>query len=209
MPLSPLEPFLFPETLFEDSSNTGTYPARWWVLHTRPRTEKLLARKLLRRNLPFFLPLFTRQWRTQGRSLRSHLPLFSSYLFLHGDAETRLAALQTNLVSTCLHVEEQEQLQTELTSVYQMIMSGEPLSPEDRLGVGDWVEVITGPLAGMEGRILRSNNKLRFCIEIKLLQRGVSVDIDRSMLRPVEAPRQLEQPKQHCAASSIGVHSQR
>jgi transcriptional antiterminator RfaH len=185
MPLSPLEPFLFPETLFEETRSAAADQTRWWVVYTRPRMEKLLARKLLRRGLPFFLPLYNRKWRAQGRSLCSHLPLFPNYLFLHGDADSRLAALQTNLVGACLHVEEQTQLQEELTRVYQMITSGEPLVPEDRLAVGDRVEIISGPLVGMEGTILRRGNKLRFCVEIQLLQRGVSVDIDRSILRPL------------------------
>jgi transcriptional antiterminator RfaH len=189
MPLSPLEPFVFPQTLLEKENNADQGASRWWVLYTRPRTEKLLARKLLSRSVAFFLPLYTRTWKTQGRSVCSYLPLFPSYLFLHGDAESRLAALQTNLVTTCLHVEEQPQIQRDLTRVYQMITSGAPIAPEDRLVVGDRVEVISGPLMGMDGTILRQRNKLRFCVEIQLLQRGVSVDIDRSILRPLPERR--------------------
>jgi transcriptional antiterminator RfaH len=188
MPIAALEPFIYPQTLFQEDTDSATDTGRWWVLHTRPRTEKLLARKLLRRNLSFFLPLYSRTWRAQGRTLRSYLPLFTGYVFLRGDVETRLSAIKTNLVSNCLHVEEQRQIALELAAVYQMIASGAALTPEDRLGVGDWVEITKGPLAGMEGRIVSSKNKLRFCIEIKFLQRGVSVDIDRSMLRPATQP---------------------
>jgi len=184
MPVLPLEPFVFPDDLFQAAFPGEDHSARWWVLQTRPRLEKSLARRLLRKQASFFLPLHTHRWRTQGRWVCSHNPLFTGYLFLHGDSEARLLAMQTNLVALCLPVVDQEQLWTDLARVHRLITSGAPLTPEDRLQVGDPVEITSGPLAGMEGKILRHGSKLRFCVEVQLLQRGVSVDIDRSMLRP-------------------------
>src|SRR5262249_33116911 len=72
--------------------------SRWWVLHTRPRAEKTLARKCLGRGTPFFLPVYQKEWRSRGRLLRSNLPLFPGYLFLRGTAEDRLHALETHLI---------------------------------------------------------------------------------------------------------------
>jgi transcription antitermination factor NusG len=192
MPVLPLEPFLFPESLFEAIGTSEPDAGRWWVLQTRPRMEKCVARKLLRANVPFFLPLYTRRWRTQGRWVCSHMPLFTGYLFLHGQSEARLAALQTNLIALCLHVEDQPQLQSDLERVYRLITSGTALTPEDRLRVGDWVQIASGPLEGMEGKIIRQGNKLRFCVEVNLLQCGVSVDIERSMLRAITRTPQLQ-----------------
>ena len=185
MPVLPAEPCVFPETLFDDAE-TADAAGRWWVLQTRPRMEKSVARKLLKGNVPYFLPVHTRRWRTQGRLVSAHLPLFTGYLFLYGESEARLAALQTNLVAMCLHVEDQAELQSDLTRVYRLMTSGGALTPEDRLQVGDWVEIASGPMAGLEGKIIRQGNRVRFCVEVKMLQQGVSVDIERSMLRPIQ-----------------------
>jgi len=185
MPVLPLEPFVFPEHLFNDFGEEASAPARWWVLQTRPRLEKSLSRRLLHSRVSFFLPLYEKRWRAQGRWVCSHNPLFSGYLFLYGDSDSRLAALQTNLVMLCLPVVDQRELWSDLRRVHQMIVSGAPLMPEDRLQVGDPVEIASGPLVGMEGKILRRGSKLRFFVEVNLLQRGVSVDIDSSMLRPI------------------------
>jgi transcription antitermination factor NusG len=186
MPLLPLEPYAYPENLFQAPHLADDdAPARWWVLQTRPRMEKSLARRLLRSRISFFLPLYSRRWQTQGRWLNSHVPLFTGYLFLKGSSEARLAALQTNLVAMCLHVVDQEQLFADLSRVHDLMASGVPLAPEDRLRVGDWVEISSGPLTGLQGRILRRGSKLRFCVEVQMLQRGVSVDIERWMLRPL------------------------
>ena len=87
--------------MVSSTTNRNSADSRWWVLQTRPRMEKCVARKLLLANVSFFLPLHTRRWRTQGRWVTSHLPLFTGYLFLRGESEARLAAMQTNVVAMC------------------------------------------------------------------------------------------------------------
>jgi transcription antitermination factor NusG len=66
---------------------------------------------------------------------------------------------------------------------------GSPLTPEDYLNVGDWVEIVQGPLTGMQGRIFRRARKRCFCVEVQMLQAGVSVEVERSMLRPLSLAR--------------------
>src|SRR5205807_8304193 len=122
---------------------------RWWVLHTRPRAEKTLARRFQGRGIPYFLPLYHREWRSNGRQFRSYLPLFPGYVFLHGDEFARLAALETNLVAQVLPVEDQHQLYADLRRVYKLLSTGAPVMPEDRLAPGDTVEVVKGPFTGL------------------------------------------------------------
>jgi transcription antitermination factor NusG len=186
MPLLPLETFVFPPDLFTGPSSGHADGANcWWALHTRPRAEKSLARRLLARDIPFFLPLYQRQARVRGRLFCSHLPLFPGYLFLRGEGQFRLAALETNLVVRVLPVVDQDQLQKELTHVYQLVASGAPLSPEDQLQPGRRVEVTAGPLIGLEGKVLRRGKRLKFFVEVQLLQRGVSVEVESWMIQPV------------------------
>src|SRR5437764_463145 len=109
MPLLPAEPCLYPEDLFSDGSGPRQGD-RWWVLHTRPRTEKALARRLFAYKHHFYLPLRQQRWKSNGRSFQSHLPLFSGYVFLRGDEQARLRALETNLVAQVLHVPDSGEL---------------------------------------------------------------------------------------------------
>jgi transcriptional antiterminator RfaH len=177
---------LFPEDIFSAGRPEVEVSSKWWVLHTRPRAEKALARKFLDRSIPFFLPLYERRWRSRGRAFCSHVPLFPSYLFLNGNAETRLAALETNLVVRVLTVEDQKEMHHDLQRVYQLITSGNALSPESRLVPGTRVEITSGALAGVEGKVLRSGRQLKFFVEVQFLQRGVSLEIDSWMIRPLE-----------------------
>lgn len=189
MPLLPLEPFVYPDDLLNSPDGGETAASQWWVLHTRPRAEKCLARRFLSRSLPFFLPLYKKQWRSRGRLLCSHMPLFPGYIFLHGDAQARLVALETNLVARCLPVEDQQQLHVDLVRVYHLIATGELLTPEGRLEAGTRVEIIGGPLAGLEGKVIRRGKQLKFFVEVRLLQQGVSVEIEGWMIQPLHERR--------------------
>lgn len=183
MPLLPMEPYVAPEDLLSDEAVAAPESAAWWVLHTRPRAEKSLARHFLARDLSFFLPLYQHQWRKRGRLFRAHLPLFPGYIFLRGDAETRLSALETNQVVRTLPVADPMQLRVDLTRVYRMMRGGMVLAPEEQLVPGTQVEIVAGPLAGMEGKIIQRGKQMRFFVEVSLLQRGVSVEIEGWMIR--------------------------
>ena len=189
MPILPCEPTVYPEELFSAADlPIDDAESRWWVLHTRPRSEKVLARLLLNSRKPFFLPLYKRTWRLRGRQLTSFLPLFPGYVFLWGDCATRIAAFQTRLVANSISVEDQQTLHQDLIRVHQMMVSDAPLAPEERLRPGMNVEITQGPLAGLEGKVIRRGKRLRFLVEVHFLQRGASVEIEGWMLKQVDSP---------------------
>jgi transcription antitermination factor NusG len=183
MPLVPLETALHPPELLRQPLTDES--SRWWVIHTRPRSEKALARHLLARNLSYYLPIHLREWRSRGRHLCSHLPLFPGYLFLHGDHQARLQALETNLVALVLPVIDQAKLYDDLLRVEQMIAAGVALTHEERLEPGRRVAITAGPLAGMSGTVLRRGKQLKFLIEVQFLRRGISAEIESWMLEAV------------------------
>ena len=182
MPLLALEPFIHPQHLLEESTPADE-ALRWWVLHTRPRAEKTLARRFHGLEMPYFLPLHQKQWRAKGRAFRSFLPLFPGYVFLHGDGQARLAALETNLVAQVLPVEDQLQLHADLRRVYHLLSTGAAVTPEERLSPGDPVEIVKGPFAGLEGKVLRRGKQMRFMVEVQFLRQAVSVELEDWMVQ--------------------------
>jgi transcriptional antiterminator RfaH len=182
MPLLAMEPFIRPEQLLDQPvSADGT--DRWWVLHTRPRAEKTLARRFHGLEMSYFLPLHQRQWRKSGRTFRSFLPLFPGYVFLRGDTGVRLAALETNLVAQVIPVDDQPQIHADLRRVYQLLSTGAAVTPEERLVPGDPVEIIKGPFSGLEGKVIRRGTQMRFVVEVQFLRQAVSVELEDWMLQ--------------------------
>jgi transcription antitermination factor NusG len=189
MPFLPLEPFVFPNNLLTDPGSAKGENGRWCALYTRPRSEKSLARRLLAREVPFFLPLYKRQYRCSGRQVKGYPPLFTGYLFLHGDEQARIHALESNLVTRTIFVEDQAQLESDLAQVYRLMDSGLALTPEERLQPGTPVEITDGALAGIQGKVLNLSKKTRVVVEVKFLQSAVSVEVESWMIQPVSQPQ--------------------
>jgi transcriptional antiterminator RfaH len=180
MPVLPPEPTVCPLDLFAADADPLTDQC-WWAVHTRPRAEKSLARKVRGQGVSYFLPLH-RTRPAAGRGPVAHLPLFPGYLFLFGDADARLRALETNLVASVLSVPDQRELADDLRRIHQVLTSGAPIRPEPELEPGAAVEITAGPLAGLRGRVLRRGPRPRLYVEVRLLRQGVSVEIESWMV---------------------------
>jgi transcriptional antiterminator RfaH len=181
MPILSAEPALFPDALFDEAAAPPGDRA-WWVLHARPRQEKSLARQLHRAEVPFYLPLTDRRLRIRGKTVTSHVPLFPGYVFLWGTHEERLTALTTNRVVGTLEVPDQAGLWRDLRQLRRLLEAGAPVTPEQRLAPGMTVEITSGPLAGLKGRILRTSNGRRFVVAVDFIQQGASVLLDDYVL---------------------------
>jgi transcriptional antiterminator RfaH len=155
------------------------------VLYTKVHQEKAIAERLLGREIPYYLPLVEKVNVCRGRRFVSHVPVFAGYVFLFGTEEERVASLTTNRVSQVLAVDDLEQLTYDLRQLQRLIASGAPLTIERRLATGDRVRVRSGPLAGLEGTVLRRHGATRLLVAVNLLQQGASVDIDACQLEPI------------------------
>jgi len=189
MPILQPEPSLFPSDLLSGIAPPAEGSGRvWWVLHTRPRQEKSLARELFRRELPFYLPLARKRSRLRGRTLTSHLPLFPGYVFLLADPEERLAALDTSRVIHTLRVPDQAGLWRDLRQVERLIKAKLAVALEGSLAPGALVEITSGPLLGLRGKIIQSASGSRFVVEVDFIRQGASVLVDESTLLRVDDP---------------------
>jgi len=184
MPLLAPEPTVYPENLFAEQ---GPDSPRWWVFQTRPRAEKSFARLLLKSQTPYFLPVHTQSWRKNGRQFQSSLPLFPNYVFVSGEPAVRDVAFATHLVVRDVPANDQSRLSAELASLNRLLGGGDSLRPEEGLSKGTRVLVVEGIYAGVEGRVLEAGGELRVCVEISLLGRGVSVLVERWMIKPLES----------------------
>jgi transcription antitermination factor NusG len=181
------EPCVYPDDLFQQPASLARPERRWWVVHTRARAEKSLARAAAQEDIAYFLPLHQHRWRKEGRLFRSWLPLFPGYLFLHADEQERVQIQETRWVAHVLPVGDQEGLQEDLLGIYHALCSGVPLTPERHLVVGARVLITTGPLAGLEGTILHRREKVRLLLEVRFMKQGVSVEVEDWMVAPAEA----------------------
>lgn len=181
MPILSEQPSLYPEELFREGGCEGE-GRRWWVLYTKVRQEKALARHFWRIQIPFYLPLVWKRTIHPGRVVRSQIPLFPGYVFLWGTEEERAAGLSSNRIVRTLAVPAPERLRAELCHLQRLIGSGVAVTLERHLEPGARVRVGCGPLAGLEGTVLIRRGATRLLVAVDFLQQGASMEIEEAVL---------------------------
>ncbi len=174
------EPAQFPDDLFEILPQADG--RSWCLAHTKPRQEKAVARDLLGAELPFYLPCLPRRTRAGRRVLVAQIPLFAGYVFVRASATERAIVFAGRRVARLVPVADQERLWADLRQIRKVLDLGQPVTAEERLEPGTPVAMRDGPLAGLTGTIVRATTGHKFVVRVDLIQRGVSVVIDRAAL---------------------------
>jgi len=179
MPILAQEIDVFPDDLLGRPELALEIEPCWRALYTKARHEKELMRRLRGLNVPFYTPLIPKRTRSpSGRTRIAHVPLFAGYTFIYGSECDRYRALTTNCVSRWLQVPDGVALTRDLRQIQQLIESGAPLTPEARLEPGTPVRIRSGPLAGIEGVILKRPGPTRLFVSVNFLQQGASLSVE-------------------------------
>lgn len=159
---------------------------RWFVLRTRSRQEKAVARDLQGRGVAHFLPLVG-QVRYYGRNKVSRrVPLFPGYVFLHGSLEQAYEADRSDRVAQLICVADQAGFGRELAQIREALDRGAPLTDHARLEAGQRVVVRSGPWKGLEGLVQTHRRHNRLILQIEALGQADALEIDRDLLDPVQ-----------------------
>lgn len=161
----------------------------WFAVRVKSNFEKTAAHSLGSRDFEHFVPTYRETRRWSDRTKVSEFPLFPGYLFCRLNPEKRTPVLATpgviGIVSSgtqLLPVSEEE-----IEAVRRAVLSGTPVTPAPWLSPGSRVRVTMGALTGIEGTITEQNGSCRLVLQISLLQRSVSLQIDRHAVEPVKA----------------------
>lgn len=145
-----------------------------------------MAHDLVGRGVSYFLPMSWRVHRRRGRKIRSLLPLFSGYLFFCGDQDNRLEVLRTNRVANIIEVKDQQRLLGELMQIEHALKTGAALMPHRYVKTGQHCRVIAGPLADLQGIVVRAKNTTRLVLQIDMLGQATSVEVDADVIEVID-----------------------
>ncbi len=157
----------------------------WHVLHTKSRQEKVLSEDLAALSIAHFLPL-VRSVRYYGkRKAVVDEPLFPGYIFLRGSIEQAYIADRTRRVAHIIKVADQQLIDWELRNLSMALANTAALMAYPFLKEGVRVEVRSGPFRGLQGVIDGRSKNDRLLLQVNTLGRGVSLEIDGSLLEPI------------------------
>jgi transcription termination/antitermination protein NusG len=159
--------------------------AAWFAVWTRSRHESRVLTQLQEKRIESFLPTITRWSRWQDRKKRIDWPLFPGYCFTRIDAADSLPVLKcagvVGLVSfegkpVAIRDEEIEDIRTLVTSRLRY-------DPCPLIREGMTVKVVSGPLRGVTGKLVRKGSHARLVLAVDLIGQAVSVEIDAADVR--------------------------
>jgi transcription antitermination factor NusG len=160
----------------------------WYAVQTGYRCEQRVALGLTTKGLETYLPLLseTHQWKDRRKLV--DVPAFSGYLFVHFEPSlnNRVKVLETQGVVRLLggnHTPNRVD-DLEIESLRRTLTSGLPCDRWDALVPGALVKVKRGPLAGVQGRLVRIKNSFRLVVSISVFSQAISTELG---LHDVEA----------------------
>jgi len=174
----------------EALSKTGSTVVipRWRVLWTHSNCEQLVHEQLAAKNFELFLPTVEMWVRRGGVRRLSRVPLFRGYLFLRHGIDTA-AYVEVCKARGLVRVlgERWDQLDAvpdpEIEAIKRLVRSGLPMLPHSYLQEGQRVRITRGPLADVEGILVRVNPKKGLLVvSVNLLRRSVAVQLDCTAL---------------------------
>lgn len=162
---------------------------RWYAAYTSANHEKRVAEQLAARTIEHFLPSYASVRHWKDRRITLQLPLFPGYVFVHMELRNRLQVLQIPGVARLVGFggTPTPLPQDEIEALRDGLAGGLRAEPHPYLNVGRRTRIKQGPLAGLEGVLLRWKGNWRVVLSLDLIQRSVAVDVDAAMLEPVLA----------------------
>jgi transcription antitermination factor NusG len=127
-----------------------------------------------------FLPLYKARHRWKDRIKEVTVPLFPGYLFVREGFKRWLAILSTPGVSSIVSCGGQPAAIPffQIEGVKRVVESTLRVEPHPFLKSGDWVRVKYGPIAGVEGILLRKKNVARLVLSVEMLGKSAAVEVD-------------------------------
>lgn len=168
---------------------TRTLPRpQWHVLWTRSHCEQLVYDQLAAKGFHLLLPTIEVWSRRGGLRHRIRIPMFPGYLFLRHAME-KLSFIEVHKARGLVRIlgERWDRLavapEEEIEAIQRLLDARLPALPHPYLREGQRVRIRQGPLAGVEGLLVRIKpNKGFLVLSINLLQRSVAVEVDSTIV---------------------------
>lgn len=159
----------------------------WFALYTAPNHEKKVEEHLRMKGIEAFLPLYavTRRWRNRT-TVKVELPLFDNYVFARIARTEKVRVLEVPMVYSIVS-NRREALPVPDAEI-EALRSGlhlRQVTPHPYLKVGARARIRSGPLAGMEGVVLRQDGGLRIVLNVEAIMRSIAVHVNADELETV------------------------
>ena len=168
------------DSVYQDKEFSKADDPHWYALRTRSRHEKLVRDQLDKQGIEPLLPTVKRLSQWKDRKKEIEVPLFSGYCFVRFSQEKKTPVQKTTGVVEIVGSGSRPEPipEQEIDSLRRLMTSVLPYDPHPYLHEGMKVEVVRGPLQGVQGILLRKEKRHRLVIGVRLIEQAAAVEID-------------------------------
>lgn len=163
--------------------------AKWFAIYTNYKREKLVKQMLDQKEVECYLPIrkVVKQWSKKRRTME--LPLISCYIFAKITAEQYITVLETEYVLKFVRIgRDLIAIPEEEIQIIKNILSEEvdfEINNMLPLEKGDAIEIVSGSLSGIKGKLVEVEGKNRVLITLDHLQHTFTLSLDKNLIKRI------------------------
>jgi transcription antitermination factor NusG len=169
------------------ASTNKSVKRKWYAVFTLPQNEKSAIRHLALRDVESFLPTYetVRVWKNRQR-VRTVLPLFPSYLFVHIEGRQRTRVLESpGVINIVGNSREHVPVPDAAIELLRSGIQGKNMEPYRELVVGKKVRIKSGSMGGVQGVLVRKGNSMRFVLAIEMINQHAAIEVGSDDLEQI------------------------
>lgn len=162
--------------------------SRWFVIYTKYKTEKYVLDKLSKKGITAYVPLISYTKRYASKLKEYQVPLINCYVFVKITKDEYVKVLETEYVSAFLKNRGNltDVKEDEIQILRKIVGENEEFEVgEIEFTKGKKVEIISGNLTGIVGKLIEQKGKSEFVIELESIGYQFRMNIDKTSLRPL------------------------
>jgi len=164
----------------------------WYAIWTNSHCEQLVSDQLWAKGFESFLPRLNVWSRRGGVRRIISLPMFPGYLFLSHSAMDKSSYVEICKTRGLARVlgDGWDRVAIvpdhDIEAVQKVLKAQIPVAPHPYLKRGQRVRILAGPLADVEGILVRMKpNKGVVALSVDLVQQSIAVEVDCTLVTPV------------------------
>jgi transcription antitermination factor NusG len=173
-------------TYKEKENRLDSEISRWFVIYTKYKTEKYVVDKLKRKGVNAYVPLISYTKKYSRKIKHYEVPLINCYVFVKITKDEYVKVLETEYVTAFLKNRGNlnEVREEEIEILKKIVGENNNVASEEISFIeGKSVEIISGNLTGIRGKLIEQQGKSEFLVELESVGWQFRMLIDKSHLR--------------------------
>lgn len=163
----------------------------WHAVQVEWNREKAVADIFQCKKIEQYLPVYRvrRKWADRQKTVL--VPVFTNYVFCRIDMSEYMSVVTSiGVIGIVKNGRNPAPIpEKEIADLRQVVDSGLDLSISEGFVPGEAVRITSGPLKGVEGRVIREDSRMQLVVSITAMNRAIRTTIDPTWAEHIAEPR--------------------